>query len=60
MRGAEMTGSLFSYVDLEERIPARHPLRKIRQSSTMRGVSRMRNSTSSTPGRAVPPSRLNG
>ena len=23
-------GSLFSYVDLEERIPARHPLRKIR------------------------------
>lgn len=24
-------GSLFSYVDLEERIPARHPLRKIRQ-----------------------------
>ena len=25
-----MTGSLFSYVDLEERIPARHPLRKIR------------------------------
>ena len=28
---AEMSGSLFSYVDLEERIPARHPLRKIRQ-----------------------------
>jgi transposase len=25
------SGSLFSYVDLEERIPARHPLRKIRQ-----------------------------
>jgi len=32
MRGTEETsGSLFSYVDLEERIPARHPLRKIRQ-----------------------------
>ncbi|SEO29735.1 Transposase [Gemmobacter aquatilis] len=32
MRGTdEMRGSLFSYVDLEERIPARHPLRKIRQ-----------------------------
>ena len=32
MRGMDMTsGSLFSYVDLEERIPARHPLRKIRQ-----------------------------
>lgn len=32
MRGAdEMSGSLFSYVDLEARIPARHPLRTIRQ-----------------------------
>ena len=31
MRGSdEVTGSLFSYVDLEERIPPRHPLRKIR------------------------------
>src|SRR6056297_3896780 len=32
MRGAdEASGSLFSYVDLEERVPAGHPLRKIRQ-----------------------------
>jgi transposase len=32
MRGADETsGSLFSYVDLEDRIPAQHPLRKIRQ-----------------------------
>ena len=32
MRGTdEATGSLFSYVDLEERIPARHRLRMIRQ-----------------------------
>lgn len=32
MRGSDETsGSLFSYVDLEERIPTRHPLRKIRQ-----------------------------
>ena len=32
MRGTgETSGSLFSYVDLEDRIPARHPLRKIRQ-----------------------------
>ena len=32
MRGTdEAAGSLFSYVDIEERIPARHPLRKIRQ-----------------------------
>ena len=31
MRGSDdVTGSLFSYVDLEERIPVRHPLRKIR------------------------------
>lgn len=32
MRGTDETsGSLFSHVDLEGRIPARHPLRKIRQ-----------------------------
>jgi transposase len=32
MRGTdEKSGSLFSYVDLEDRIPATHPLRKIRQ-----------------------------
>jgi transposase len=32
MRGRDQTsGSLFSYVDLEDRIPASHPLRKVRQ-----------------------------
>ena len=32
MRGTdEASGSLFSYVDLDERVPAGHPLRKIRQ-----------------------------
>jgi transposase len=32
MRGQDgLTGSMFSYVDLEERIPANHPLRKIRE-----------------------------
>ncbi|MET4129603.1 hypothetical protein ACSSV6_002743 [Roseovarius sp. MBR-38] len=32
MRGMDETsGSLFSYVDLEQRIPERHPLREIRQ-----------------------------
>lgn len=32
MRGTDETRrSLLSYVDLEDRIPARHPLRKIRQ-----------------------------
>ena len=31
MRGSDETsGSLFSYVDLDDRIPARHPLRRIR------------------------------
>jgi transposase len=32
MRGTDAaTGSLFSYLDLEERVPARHPLRKVRE-----------------------------
>lgn len=32
MRGTDKaSGSLLSYVDLEDRVPARHPLRKIRQ-----------------------------
>jgi transposase len=32
MRGADVrTGELFSYVDLEKRVPAKHPLRKVRQ-----------------------------
>jgi len=32
MRGSdERTGSLFSFVDLQDRVPAKHPLRKIRQ-----------------------------
>ena len=32
MRGSDrQTGSLFSFVDLEARVPAKHPLRKIRQ-----------------------------
>ena len=31
MRGIdERSGSLFSYVDIEARIPAKHPLRRIR------------------------------
>jgi transposase len=32
MRGSdERSGELFSYVDLEQRVPSKHPLRKIRQ-----------------------------
>jgi hypothetical protein len=31
MRGSDQqNGSLFSYVNLEERVPARHPLRRIK------------------------------
>jgi len=31
MRGSDQqTGSLFRYLNLEERVPARHPLRKIK------------------------------
>jgi aromatic ring hydroxylase len=32
MRGSDTrSGELFSYIDLEQRVPAKHPLRKIRQ-----------------------------
>jgi hypothetical protein len=32
MRGSDIrTGDLFSYVDLEQRVPANHPLRLIRR-----------------------------
>ena len=32
MRGSDTrSGELFSYVDLEQRVPVKHPLRKIRQ-----------------------------
>jgi transposase len=30
-RTDEKSGSLFSYIDIEERIPPRHPLRKIQK-----------------------------
>jgi hypothetical protein len=36
MRGQqERTGSLFSYVSIEERIPASHPLRRIRNQGLL-------------------------
>jgi hypothetical protein len=32
MRGSDtQSGELFSYIDLEQRVPAKHPLRKVRQ-----------------------------
>jgi hypothetical protein len=35
MRGSDIrTGELFSYVDLEERVPKNHPLRLIRRTRT--------------------------
>ena len=37
MRGSDaVTGSLFSYVDLEDRVPASHPLRVIREVVNVR------------------------
>ena len=33
MRGSDvMTGSLFSYVDIEDRVPKTHPLRVVREA----------------------------
>ena len=41
MRGAdEQSGSMFSYVSLEERVPADHPLRAIRPT-TDRALARL-------------------
>ena len=42
MRGSDATtGSLFRYVDLEDRVPRRHPLRLIREIVSVGGsVSR--------------------
>jgi hypothetical protein len=40
MRGSdERTGELFSYVDLEKRVPAKHPLRLLLRRSTTKPLS---------------------
>jgi hypothetical protein len=57
-RTDQATGLLFSYVDLEERIPLRHPLRKIRQ--VVNDALSMPRSTGSMPPRAAPRSRRSG
>jgi uncharacterized protein (DUF736 family) len=50
MRGLdERNGSLFSYVSLEERIPTRHPLRKV--AVIVNDVNRQRTPTPLRPGR---------
>lgn len=55
MRGTDETsGSLFSYVDLEARIPARHPLRKISQVVNEALAAWMASSRRSTPISVVP------
>jgi hypothetical protein len=43
MRGSdERTGELLSYVDLEKRVPAKHPLRLVRRQGLRRGGVRCR------------------
>ena len=58
MRGTdEASGALFSYVDLEERVPARHPLRKIRQIVNDALTGPDAEFEDSTAGRVAPRSR---
>ena len=62
MRGAdERSGSLFSYVDIEERVPARHPLRLIRElvNGALAALDRKFEKLYSSEGRpSIPPERL--
>lgn len=62
MRGADgRTGALFSYVDLESRIPDGHPLRRIRElaNSALRSLDRDFAGLYSRLGRpSIPPERL--
>ena len=62
MRGAdERTGSLFSYVDLEERVPEKHPLRLIRRivNDVLAGLDSALAKLYADGGRpSIPPERL--
>lgn len=62
MRGSdERSKALFSFVDLEERIPAKHPLRTIRRiaDDALAGLSERFASAYSHTGRpSIPPERL--
>jgi len=62
MRGAdERSGSLFSYVDIEDRVPAAHPLRLIRElvNSALATLDRKFEKLYSAEGRpSIPPERL--
>jgi transposase len=62
MRGSDLrSGELFSYVDLEERVPAKHPLRKIRQivNDVLQGLDGAFAKLYAADGRpSIPPERL--
>jgi transposase len=62
MRGSDLrSGELFSYVDLEERVPAKHPLRKIRQivNDVLQGLDSEFARLYAVDGRpSIPPERL--
>lgn len=62
MRGAdERSGSLFSYVDMEKRVPAEHPLRLIRElvDGALAALDRRFEKLYSAEGRpSIPPERL--
>jgi transposase len=62
MRGNDaVSGQLFSYVDLEKRVPADHPLRRIRElvNATLAAMSTEFDALYSLLGReSIPPERL--
>lgn len=62
MRGSDLrSGELFSYVDLEERVPGKHPLRKIRQivNDVLQGLDSEFARLYAVDGRpSIPPERL--
>ena len=62
MRGSDLrSGELFSYIDLEERVPAKHPLRKIRQivNDVLQGLDNEFARLYAVDGRpSIPPERL--
>jgi hypothetical protein len=62
MRGSdEVSGSLFSYVDIEDRVPASHPLRRVRPIVNAAPAALDAESPSFTPpmgGPSIAPERL--
>ena len=62
MRGSDTrTGELFSYVDLEKRVPAKHPLRQVRElvRAVLKDLSPSFGKLYSSAGRpSIPPEQL--